>query len=839
MKQLIALFVALVVSTVSAQTVQTTPNLITSGTSHTWSGVQTGAIPSGCATAGPCPGGPTPKYDPATNTVHFSYNANAYVGQVMQINQALANAGAGVKINGYTYSYDVRNMNGDDRQPGIDTFTVATVLRGPNNSSLLSSNQYFNTKFDWTTYSGTKTATTPYNIADTTYLQIGITGGDNGYWGGYFGPQIRNVDMRLKYSVDPCVANPAYSPTCANYNTVNTSGNLVPNTTGYAVSGSSIDQSYAINQALALSGANIMIHGFQWGYQANANGPYCAAQFLVCWDNRTPSVTTNVDITSNTGASLYNVSRTYTNSYNTTNYQYVFPSSRNLATLGNFNFTASTNDVAYIGDMWSKALYTPDPCTVNPLSSTSCPGYAQAYQDQQCSANPLYATVCPGYAAAYLTQQCSANPLYSPSCPGYTSAYFTQQCSANPLYSQDCPGYAQAYKTQQCSLSALYATDCPGYQQAYLTQQCNISQLYSTSCPGYQTAYHDQQCSISALYMSDCPGYQQAYFSQQCTANPLYNNQCPGYQVAYKNQQCSLNALYASDCPGYAAAYHDSQCTANPLYMSDCPGYQVAYKAQQCGISALYATDCPGYQQAYFAQQCQLNGLYDRTCPNYATAYAAKNILATPTITPPAATSTVVIATESTATVTSNPAASAISDPVVSSVVSAPSTTSTTSPTSVTSVIAAPAAVTSPAATAAATPVTVPVTPAAAEAKAVEAKKTDTAVATVERKSGGNKENARAAATERAKELANEAGKATTMEAQTATQGLVVGLMGYVPGFNAYQNSIVPDAMANAVARQYHKPNVDNRNAQRRLSGASEVKWQEMVDSQYNNNKGN
>jgi hypothetical protein len=790
MKRLVALFTALVVSVTGAQTVQTTPNLITSGTTHTWSGVQTGTVPSNYM-----PGGPTPKYDPATNTVYFSYNSNAYVGQVMQINQALANAGAGVKINGYTYSYEVRNMNGDDRQPGIDTFTVATVLRGPNNSSLLSSNQYFNTKFDWTTYAGTKTATTPYNMADVTYLQIGVTGGDNGYWGGYFGPQIRNVDMRLKYSIDPCVTNPAYSPTCANYNTVQTSTPILSNVVG---------QSYAINQALALSGANVMIHAFNYGYDYSIGDRYCAGwQFLGCWGWADSNATVNVGLSAGDGSSLYSNSHYHSgqNISGSPSYRYLLPASRNLSTLGNVSFSASTTGVASISNIWSTFEYTPDPCTVNPLSSTSCPGYQQAYQDQQCSINPLYATVCPGYAAAYLTQQCSANSLYSPSCPGYAQALFTQTCTNNPLSDQT----------------------CPGYQAAYLTQQCNISQLYSTSCPGYAVAYHDQQCSLNALYMSDCPGYQQAYFSQQCTANPLYSNQCPGYAVAYKNQQCSLNALYASDCPGYAVAYHDSQCAANPLYMSDCPGYQAAYLTQQCNISQLYSTSCPGYQQAYFNQQCQLNGLYDRTCPNYATAYAAKNILATPTVT----VVPTVTAVTTTSTTTSNPASVAISDPVVSAAVSTPSTTSATSPTSVTSVIsktepAATAASPTAAATAAATTPAPPAPPSAAQK--ADAKKTEGAVA---------KAAARGNAAAAAKEAATASANAATLEAQAATQSLVVGLMGYVPGFSAYQNSIVPDTMANAVARQYHKPTVDNRNAQRRLSGASEIRWQEMVDSQY------
>jgi len=57
--------------------------------------------------------------------------------------------------------------------------------------------------------------------------------------------------------------------------------------------------------------------------------------------------------------------------------------------------------------------------------------------------------------------------------------------------------------------------------------------------------------------------------------------------------------------------------------------------------------------------------------------------------------------------------------------------------------------------------------------------------------------------------------------------------MGYVPGFTAYQNSIVPDTNALQMARQYSKPVTDNRNAQRRLAGPSEYKWEEMVESQY------
>ncbi len=156
-----------------------------------------------------------------------------------------------------------------------------------------------------------------------------------------------------------------------------------------------------------------------------------------------------------------------------------------------------------------------DPCIINPLSSTTCSGYAAAYLTQQCTISPLYNAQCPGYQQAYFTQQCSADPLYNSQCPGYQSAYYNQQCSLNPLYDVNCPGYASAYLTYQCSVNPLYSTTCEGYERAYFNQQCTANALYSTSCPGYAQAYHAQQCSLNGLYSTTCPNYATAYATQQ------------------------------------------------------------------------------------------------------------------------------------------------------------------------------------------------------------------------------------------------------------------------------------------------------------------------------------
>lgn len=62
-----------------------------------------------------------------------------------------------------------------------------------------------------------------------------------------------------------------------------------------------------------------------------------------------------------------------------------------------------------------------------------------------CDLDPLYSTICVGYEEAYYNQQCSLNPLYDSGCPGYQAAYYNQQCNVDPLYDSQCPGYAVAY----------------------------------------------------------------------------------------------------------------------------------------------------------------------------------------------------------------------------------------------------------------------------------------------------------------------------------------------------------------------------------------------------------
>lgn len=777
MKNFLAILLLGLSSLVTAQTVQTTPNLITSGTNHTWTGVTTGSIPAGCATAGPCPGGPSPIYDPSTNTISFSYNASAYVGQTIAINNALASVGAGIKINGYNYGYEVRNMNGDDRQSGIDTFTVGTALRGANNSVLLSHNQYFNTKFDWTAYSGTRTAAATINPADATYLQIGITGGDNGYWGGYFGPQVRNVNMSLNYSVDPCATNPAYSPTCANYGTVSTQS---------LFSGVSGPQAYAINQAL--SGSGVMVHGFDYGYNYSVGGVFCnwmdfLGGCLGTWVYPSASMTTKV--TDNNNTVIFTETNTHSaGAVGAFNKQLRFGASRSISTMGSFSMTPSTYNGAQITNMYGSVVYTADPCVTDPLSSQSCPGYAAAYLTQQCTANPLYDSACPGYAQALFTQQCNTNQLSYPSCPGYAQAYLTYQCSVNPLYSTTCAGYETAYFNQQCTADPLYNSRCSGYATAYHDQQCSLDPLYATTCTGYSTAYHNQQCGLNPLYATTCTGYSTAYFNQQCTANPLYNSTCPGYDQAYLNARCIQDSLYSTQCEGYKTAYAIK--------------YLVGLDS---AVTTSVNASLTNTVETQRNDPTNTTGTVDAVAA--ATSTSSTNQTATTSatsISPVAVISTVKpapapVATMAQAEPKQEKKAEEKKEEGAKKNDNGPNSASPSSDT-----------------------------------KPNSQPKTNREAVAERRREAAQKE-----AVAKGKDLANEMGKAADMEAQKAVQNVVIQAMGFTPGFDAYNKAMIPDTTFYKPYTVYGNQKViDNRALSRGLTGGSDRAHQEMVDSQYN-----
>jgi len=149
------------------------------------------------------------------NNINFSYGTtNLY--QLQAIASALPSTGSGLLVNGYNFGFTAKNGNGwDDGR--VDYLTAYVSFYSPNGSVAFNKNYDLNYKFNWTTFNYSETFTTPFASKDLSSVQYGFVGRDNNFWAGPYGPEIYNVSFSLKYSVDPCVSNPLYSPSCAGY----------------------------------------------------------------------------------------------------------------------------------------------------------------------------------------------------------------------------------------------------------------------------------------------------------------------------------------------------------------------------------------------------------------------------------------------------------------------------------------------------------------------------------------------------------------------------------------------------------------------------------------------
>jgi hypothetical protein len=360
---------------------------------------------------------------------------------------------------------------------------------------------------------------------------------------------------------------------------------------------------------------------------------------------------------------------------------------------------------------------------------------------------------------------------------------------------------------------------------------CTADPLSSSTCPGYAAAYLSQQCTISALYDPTCPGYQVAYFNQQCTINPLYNSACPGYPQAYHDLQCSINSLYATDCPGYAAAYLSQQCSLNTLYSSACPGYETAYRnylfAQACQANPQSAPTCPGYVTPTTTTTTTTSTTTSSTTttPTTTTSTAVAPTTTTTAVTTTLSTSApeTTVSVSTSGTLTSPTQVATVSDPVVNNVITNNNTTTASpasSPAAATSTATTSNSPTSPTATTAAATSTAPAPAAPAP------QQTRTSMSTQK----PTKEQAAAVANNAMKDGEN----ASNMEQQKQVQNVIIGAMGFVPGFDAYNVALRDVAFYKPYSIYGNQKTIDNRSASRGLFGATDAVHNDMVNSQYN-----
>jgi hypothetical protein len=767
-RQLIAAVALLIATSAAVAQTETTGNLVyttvnpapTGAMPHSWTGFSIVNSTGGNTTSD---NGAVTGYNVNTGTFMFGYNQGT-IAYTYAINQALANSGSGIQVQGYNWSWDINNNNFDNRQGSTDTLTARIITFAPNNVDIRRTDTWtYNTRFDWTTFSGTVNYVNPGPVSEFGNMRIEFTGRDSGFWAGYYGPMVRNIDVRLRYGVDPCVTNPQSSPSCPGfktfYNIPDDGYAIVPIPFGFPLYGQTFTHSLMFD------------NGVVSFYSPNAPMRLGGSQFYA------EPVSNNLS-----SQFYYSIMPLWTDLYNYS---------------GSFYTQQSSQHLKYT---WENISLWGHPNQLNTFSLEIRPtGYiGLQYQNVNLHGHPVSAGIVGNASLGEITS------LYYQPVGGATTTADLQSWSvnqtvatdcSNPLVNVNCPGYAQALFSQQCSLNALHSPSCPGYAQAYFTQQCGLNTLYDPACPGYAQAFYNYQCSLNALYHTGCPGYAAAYFDQQCSLNPLYNNACSGY----------------------ADAFYVQQCTISPLYDSGCTGYDQAFYNLQCSISALYDNGCPGYAQAYFDQQCGLDPLYNNQCPGYIQAYALKFVIAAPS-----ASSTPLV--EETVAVATTAAVSETVTVATESVAPA-ATVSAAEPAAPVQLVSAPA----PAATtaAAAAPAPTRTEPAAAPAPRT------TRQAVAEQRAAAAREQAAQQAQENPGAVTAEMDSAGSFEKQAEIQNVVLGAMGFVPGFDAYGRVTLPDGVGYRPFEIYPgQRNIDTP-AARGLIGRSDRIHEEMVNEQY------
>ena len=171
--------------------------------------------------------GPYPNVQ-TNGSINFSYG-KVDLNQVVNIKNALADAGTGVQVSGFHFGFRAKNGNGWDN--GQQDFLDAYVRFYNPQAKIVESYDYLqatNRQYNWTDFNFNQTFNKPYDANKLAAAQYGFIGKDTNGWAGPYGPEIINVNFSLTYRIDPCVANPASSPSCPGFsNLVKSSATIV------------------------------------------------------------------------------------------------------------------------------------------------------------------------------------------------------------------------------------------------------------------------------------------------------------------------------------------------------------------------------------------------------------------------------------------------------------------------------------------------------------------------------------------------------------------------------------------------------------------------------------
>lgn len=320
--------------------------------------------------------------------INFSYG-QTNLNQIVDINKALVAGGSGVQLSGFNFSFRAKNGNGWDngQQDYLDAYVKFYNAAG-GVAATYDYGQYTNRKYNWTNFNFSETFANPVAASNYSVAQVGFIGRDTNGWAGPYGPEVTAVSFNLKYRVDPCTTNPAYAPTCAGFDKVITSNNVLPTTDTWS---QTLYQAAAVNTALQNAGFGAQVHGMSYSFNWQVGNPQCTDWFIICWSTANSNLGVDVRMTANNGSVLLDRTYVYANQNTNGSVQdkMLLPTSLNQTALGNVSMQSWGWGDSSAGNFKISLIYTPDPCSANPLYSTTCTGYGAAFAKSLVSSAPV------------------------------------------------------------------------------------------------------------------------------------------------------------------------------------------------------------------------------------------------------------------------------------------------------------------------------------------------------------------------------------------------------------------------------------------------------------------
>jgi hypothetical protein len=268
----------------------------------------------------------------------------------------------------------------------------------------------------WQQLAETYTFANPKGINLVGSARLSITGMDAGYWAcnpDCYGPQIKDAYIKLNYSVDPCILNPAFNPSCPGFQNI-LQGSKSP--TFY--------YSYNIAQSLPHIGGGVVLHGYDYGFNWYNYGACYNTFMFWCTDWRTDgggNINFRISDKNNTTMLQQQWYVGGNNNAGSFSSRHLFTESKNSLDMGSVQWWASDvwNHFGWVG--WTRPIWTPDPCYTNGLYSPNCSNFQQtltqvvadikAQQEKIAALNPSSTSLTPsGSVIVTLNDVNSTNP---------------------------------------------------------------------------------------------------------------------------------------------------------------------------------------------------------------------------------------------------------------------------------------------------------------------------------------------------------------------------------------------------------------------------------------------